>query len=52
MVTQIDSEFDTTALFDLRWEPEEAGRLIAYLLSEDSSFINGEVVRIDGGRLS
>lgn len=33
-------------------QPEEVGKLIAYLLSEDASYVNGEVVRIDAGLLS
>jgi 3-oxoacyl-[acyl-carrier protein] reductase len=30
-------------------EPEDIGRLVAFLLSEDSGFITGETVVIDGG---
>lgn len=32
-------------------EPEEVGRLIAWLLSEDSIYVTAELVRIDGGWL-
>ena len=28
---------------------EEVGKLVAFLASDDSSFITGETVRIDGG---
>ncbi len=31
-------------------EPEEMGRLVCFLASEESSFINGAVVPIDGGK--
>ena len=30
-------------------KPEEVGKLVAFLASDDSSFITGETVRIDGG---
>lgn len=30
-------------------EPEEIARVIAFLLATDSSFVNGEVLRVDGG---
>lgn len=30
-------------------KPEEVGKLVAFLSSDDSSFITGETVRIDGG---
>lgn len=33
-------------------EPEEVGNSIAWLLSNDSSYVNGEVIRVDGGWLS
>jgi NAD(P)-dependent dehydrogenase (short-subunit alcohol dehydrogenase family) len=32
--------------------PEEVAAAIAYLLSEDASFINGAIVPVDGGRLA
>ncbi|KAH8901057.1 3-oxoacyl-reductase [Thozetella sp. PMI_491] len=32
-------------------QPEEVSKVIAFLLSEDSSFVNGAVVAIDGGEL-
>lgn len=30
-------------------QPEEIGKLVAFLASDDSSFITGETIRIDGG---
>jgi NAD(P)-dependent dehydrogenase (short-subunit alcohol dehydrogenase family) len=30
--------------------PEEVAATVAYLLSEDASFINGAIVPMDGGR--
>ncbi|MCG3399149.1 SDR family oxidoreductase [Staphylococcus massiliensis] len=30
-------------------KPEEVGKLVAFLASDDSSFITGETIRIDGG---
>lgn len=29
--------------------PDEVGKLVAFLASDDSSFITGETIRIDGG---
>jgi NAD(P)-dependent dehydrogenase (short-subunit alcohol dehydrogenase family) len=33
-------------------EPEDVGKLIAFLASEEASWISGEIVRIDGGLLA
>lgn len=33
-------------------KPEEVGRLVAFLLSGESEFINGAVIPIDGGQSS
>jgi meso-butanediol dehydrogenase/(S,S)-butanediol dehydrogenase/diacetyl reductase len=33
-------------------EPEDVGRLAAYLASDASSFITGQVMVMDGGRTS
>lgn len=33
-------------------EPEEVGKSIAWLLSDDSSYVSGEIIRVDGGWLS
>jgi len=30
-------------------EPEEIAKLISFLVSEDSSYITGQVIGIDGG---
>jgi meso-butanediol dehydrogenase/(S,S)-butanediol dehydrogenase/diacetyl reductase len=33
-------------------EPEDVGKLAVYLASDDSSFVTGQVIVIDGGRTS
>ena len=33
-------------------EPEDVGKLAVYLASDDSSFMTGQVIVIDGGRMS
>jgi NAD(P)-dependent dehydrogenase (short-subunit alcohol dehydrogenase family) len=30
-------------------QPEEIGRIVAVLLSDDASYMTGEIVRVDGG---
>ena len=36
-----------------RWgEPNEVSEIITFLISENSSYINGENINIDGGWLS
>ena len=31
-------------------KPEDVANLVAFLVSEDSSYITGQIIRIDGGR--
>ena len=33
-------------------EPEDVGKLAVYLGSDDSTFVTGQVIVIDGGRLT
>jgi meso-butanediol dehydrogenase/(S,S)-butanediol dehydrogenase/diacetyl reductase len=33
-------------------EPEDVGKLAVYLASDDSTFVSGQVIVIDGGRTS
>jgi len=40
--------FDAVALKRIG-KPEEVADLVAYLLSERSSYVNGAVINIDGG---
>lgn len=49
-----DGEQDVAAAFPMRrlGEPEDVGRLVAFLVSDAASWITGETVRVDGGILA
>ena len=57
MVDNLEDEAGKTFRDNQKWvtplgrlgKPEEVGKLVAFLASDDSSFITGETVRIDGG---
>ena len=59
MMKQIEVSAGTTELFGpkepgalaRRGDPEEVAGVVAFLLGDDSSFINGQVIPIDGGLL-
>lgn len=49
-----EGEEDVAAAFPMRrlGEPEDVGRLVAFLVSDAASWITGETVRVDGGILA
>ncbi len=57
MMKQIEASAGTTELFGpkepgalaRRGDPEEVASVIAFLLGDDSSFISGQVISVDGG---
>jgi NAD(P)-dependent dehydrogenase (short-subunit alcohol dehydrogenase family) len=52
MSSGINSAVATATPLARQGQPEEVAKLIAFLLSEDSSFITGSIYPIDGGFLS
>jgi len=46
-----ESSIQTIAALARIGQPEEVGKLVAFLLSDDSSYITGAVYVVDGGKL-
>jgi NAD(P)-dependent dehydrogenase (short-subunit alcohol dehydrogenase family) len=46
-----ESSIQTFAALARIGQPEEVGKLVAFLLSDDSSYITGAVYVVDGGKL-
>lgn len=45
------SNIQTIAALERIGQPEEVGKLVTFLLSDDSSYITGAVYVVDGGKL-
>jgi NAD(P)-dependent dehydrogenase (short-subunit alcohol dehydrogenase family) len=48
-VTKITCRFNNASPMRRMGEPEEIGRAIAWLCADDSSFVNGQGLALDGG---
>ena len=51
MVAWLEEHGEKPNALNMVGEPEDVARLVRYLVSEDSRYITGDVIRIDGGEL-